>query len=110
MDEEIKVLDPSLGTTLKIHVGSGLGNNLTLDDVDFNCKFFTTCNRGITINKGDARMLPLGDGTYIAVVPTREIGTGVYQMRLTAYLPDTDVPGGIREEVVTIDTKIPVRP
>ena len=110
MNEEIKVLDPSLGTTLKIHVDAGLGNNLTLDDVDFNCKFFTNYNnKGMTIAKGDAKMLPLGDGTYLAIVPTREVGTGVYMMRLTAFLPDTDVEGGFREEVVTISTGIPVK-
>lgn len=108
MDE--KVLDPSLGTTLKIHVNAELGNNLTLDDVDFNCKFFTNYNnKGLTINKGEPRMLPLGDGTYIAIVPSREVGTGVYMMRLTAFLPDTDVEGGLREEVVTISTGIPVK-
>lgn len=108
--EEEKVLDPSLGTTLKIHVTAGLGNNYTLDDVDFSCKFFTNYNnKGIVIDKGDAKMLPLGDGTYLAVVPSREVGTGVYMMRLTAFVPDMDVEGGLREEVVTISTGVPVK-
>lgn len=104
---EKSALQPSLGTTLKMLVTADLGNDLHLEDVDFTCVFFRSgLNTGQTISK-DA-MSKLSADEYIAVVDTRLIGTGEYYMKLTAYLPDLDVSGGLRTEVVVVPTGVRV--
>ena len=100
-------LQPSLGTTLKLLVSADLGEGIHLEDVDFCCVFFRYgINTGQTVNKSE--MSKISQDEYIAVVDTKIIGTGEYYMRLTAYIPDTDVDSGIRTEVVVVPTGIRV--
>ena len=106
---EEKVLPPSIGTTLKIAVTANLGTNIHLEDVDFECKFFTGVgNRApLTVRKED--MLYVSADEYIAVVDTSVVGTGEYWLQMTAYVPDDDVVGGIRIEKATAPTGIRVK-
>ena len=104
MEENI-ILPPSFGTTLKIVVSGNLGQ-YHLSDVDFSCCFFADCQRShLVIKKGDAKMLYMDDDHYLAVVDTRKVGVGQYHMKVTAMIPDPDIEGGFREEVVTIELK-----
>lgn len=104
---EKSVLQPSLGTTLKLLVSADLGEGIHLEDVDFSCVFFRSgINTGQQVSK--EAMMKLNQDEYIAVVDTNVIGTGEYYMRLTAYLPDTDVESGIRTEVVVVPTGVRV--
>jgi hypothetical protein len=45
---------------------------------------------------------------YIAVVDTKIIGTGEYYMKLSVRIPDNDVEGSLRDEVVVVPTNIRV--
>jgi len=106
---EEKVLPPSIGTTLKIAVTANLGTNIHLEDVDFECKFFTDMGnrRALELRKED--MLYISADEYIAVVDTNVVGTGEYWLQMTAYVPDDDVVGGIRIEKATAPTGIRVK-
>ena len=102
-------LPPSSGTILKIAVTADIGNGLHLADVDFECVFyrdgFTTKSQAVA--KKD--MIRMDDDTYIAMVNTKLVGLGNYFCRLTVLVPDNDVEGGIRPEVVSFPTYIRVQ-
>lgn len=61
---------------------------LSMVDYDFNVRFFTRPNKSVTIKKTD--MIMEDDDNYIAVVDTSDLGAGVLQMVVTAYIPDGD--------------------
>lgn len=103
--ERNPIIPPSFGTTLKFLVSADLGNGLHMEDVDFQCSFFRAGLLNSQLVKKED-MLKLSADEYLAVVNTRVIGTGEYYMKLTAFIPDTDVEGGLREEVITIPTGI----
>lgn len=101
------VLPPSVGTTLKILVSADLGGGVHMDDVDFTCVFFRSEPRASqTVQKSE--MIRIDQDKYIAEVATNVIGAGAYYIKFTAYIPDSDIKDGIREEVVTIPTGIKV--
>lgn len=101
------ILPPSVGTTLKLLITADLGDNIHLEDVDFTCVFFRAglCN-GQTIEKQE--MIRMDKDEYIAVVDTKIIGTGEYYMKLSVRIPDNDVEGSLRDEVVVVPTNIRV--
>ena len=102
-------LQPSLGTVLKIAITAELGNNLHLSDVDFECIIHVEdrLSNKQSFNKDD--MLYVDEDTYIAVVDTRVVGTGKYCCILNVSIPDSDVDGGIRPEVVQFPTGVNVK-
>lgn len=101
---EKQILPPSNGTTLKFSVTADLGKDIHMSDVSFKCEFLNKYGKKMLVEK--ANMVYVSDDEYIAVVDTRLIGTGEYWMRFTAEIPDTDVDGGLRTEVVTVPTGI----
>lgn len=101
------ILPPSVGTTLKLLITADLGDNIHLEDVDFTCVFFREGLRnGQTIEKQE--MTRIDKDEYIAVVDTKIIGTGEYYMKLSVRIPDNDVEGSLRDEVVVVPTNIRV--
>lgn len=71
---------------------------LSMVDYDFNVRFFTRPNKSVTIGKTD--MIMVDDDNYIAVVDTSDLGAGVLQMVVTAYIPDGDAgTDNLRTEV-----------
>lgn len=110
-NEEKKFIPPSVGTVLKIAITADIGSNkhLSDNDVDFTCTFSVDCalkKKQQVVTKFD--MLYMDDDTYIAIVDTSLIGTGNYYCTLKVLIPDTDVEGGIRPEVVRFQTGIRV--
>lgn len=102
-----QILPPSIGTTLKLLVTADLGDNIHLEDVDFTCVFFRAGLRNSqTIEKQE--MIRMDKDEYIAVVDTKIIGTGEYYMKLSARIPDNDVEGSLRDEVVVVPANIRV--
>ena len=102
-----QILPPSIGTTLKLLITADLGDNIHLEDVDFTCVFFREGLRnGQTIEKQE--MIRMNKDEYIAVVDTKIIGTGEYYMKLSVRIPDNDVEGSLRDEVVVVPTNIRV--
>ena len=102
-----QILPPSIGTTLKLLITADLGDNIHLEDVDFTCVFFRAGLRnGLTIEKQE--MTRMDKDEYIAVVDTKIIGTGEYYMKLSVRIPDNDVEGSLRDEVVVVPTNIRV--
>lgn len=101
MDEEIKVLPPSIGTILPICVDANVGQGLHMQDVNFECKFYTeTYKKGIVVNKSE--MFFVNEDEYIALVDSSKIGVGQYWLKFTAYVPDPRLDSGVRPEVVDI--------
>lgn len=104
-----KNLPPLCGTILKIAVTAELGNNLHLSDVDFTCTFYSDSaiiKRQI-VKKDE--MVHVDNDTYMSIVDTKIVGTGNYYCRLDVDVPDNDVEGGLRKEVVSIPTYISVK-
>lgn len=107
---KIDDMAPVVGTVLKINVTAVLSGGLHLEDVDFECEFYseTIGTKKVTVKK--AQMAYVDVNNYLAVVDTKEIGTGWYWCLLTVMIPDNDVESGYREEMIRIPTNIPVRP
>lgn len=84
------------GTIIKLAVSIELPSGLTMDDIDFECKFSVTLNSQ-TIKKSE--MVRNDENSYTCFLDTNIIGRGEIWIETTAYLPDTDYEGGIRPEV-----------
>lgn len=92
------------GTIIKVVISIKLPSELTMDDVDFSCKFYVYINNVQTIDKKD--MKRVDENNYIAYVDTGVIGNGEIMIETTAYLPDQDYEGGIRKEIDRMNTEI----
>lgn len=100
MASEMKNLQPSVGTILKIGVTADIGNELHLSDVDFVCTFYSdmAIRKSVVVAKED--MVKVDDDNYFAIVNTEIVGVGNYYCRLEVDIPDSDIESGIRKEVV----------
>lgn len=105
MDEK-QYLQPTKGTVLKLSVVAELGE-YSMDEVEFYCDFFTKYSRNV-VHVTKAQMIREDENEYIANVDTNITGTGLLYMKFGAMLPDTDIEGDLRREVVTIPTDIKV--
>lgn len=102
------ILPPARGTILKLAVTADLGESIHMEDVQFECKFFCS---GLSVKSQTVKkeeMIQIGADEYLACVDTSIVGVGEYCMRFTAWLPDTDVNGGLRQESVVTPTGIRV--
>ena len=45
----------------------------------------------------------------MVLVDSNDLGIGVYMVRLTVQIPDTDYPSGFRKEVVKINPHVMVK-
>lgn len=91
------LLQPSIGTTLKILVHFEV-DGLTMDDCDFTCDFYGRYeNKKVTLKKDE--LLRVDENNYIAIVDSKAIGTGNIMCKLSVNVPDADCPDGIRKEV-----------
>lgn len=99
----------TIGSDVKIIVAAKLPDDLKLSDVDFSVKVYNVSQ----IDK--EKVYPKGvcietsDGDYVVLVDSDDIGIGVYMVRLTVQIPDTDYPSGFRKEVVKIDPHVMVK-
>lgn len=62
--------------------------------------FNVTIKRGAnTIHLEKADMVQDHDGNYYITFDTSDLGTGVASITVTAYVPDSDFPDGLRTEI-----------
>lgn len=102
MDEN-KAID--VGNELKLSVRlTELGEDYTMDDVDFVCKFYTSRSHIVEVAKED--MMRNDANEYIAMVDTYGMASGSLKMLVCADIIDADFEGGIRHESDTVDTGI----
>lgn len=106
---KIDDMAPVLGTVLKINVTAVLSGGLHLEDVDFECDFYSSNVGTKTLNVKKSDMSRVDADNYLAIVDTKEIGTGWYWCLLTVMIPDNDTEEGFRQETIRIPTNIPVK-
>lgn len=102
-----QIMQPS---DLKIEVIiTDLPDGHTMDDIDFSVKFSTP---GSSVSKDKASLVRIeteaGIGRYIACFRSTEVGKGDILMTVSASIPDDAFAGGLRNDVVTVDTKVTV--
>ena len=100
-----KVLPPSLGSDVKVAVTADIGSGLHLSDVDFCCTIYVEDNERLCKKYQKSELTFIDEDTYMALVKTGEIGKGQYFAKLEIDVPDEDVDGGIRKEVVRVPAK-----
>ena len=98
-----------VGSDVKILVAAELPDDLTLPDVDFTVKVYNVSleDKQKVYQKSDC--IETEDGDYVVLVDSNDLGIGVYMVRLTVQIPDTDYPSGFRKEVVKINPHVMVK-
>lgn len=97
------------GSDAKIEFTADLPDGLKLADIDFEAKVINYSQKDAVQTYPKADCIVLGEGeSYAVLVDTTELGIGIYMLRLTVYIPDTDYPTGTRKEVIKINPKIQV--
>lgn len=92
-DPTLRVL---MGTELKVGIGS---DRVDLAACDFTLDIYTRPASRVSFAKADLLPIP-GTGDYMAVLDSQRLGAGgVLRVELTAYIPDSDCPDGLRTEV-----------
>lgn len=88
-----------VGTELKFKIDIE-AEGFSMDTDDFNV---VICRRNVkqVFNKQD--LINDGEGNYYVCFDTADFGTGTISAIVTAYVPDTDFPDGLRTEVVAMD-------
>lgn len=98
-----------VGSDVKILVAAELPDDLTLPDVDFTVTVYnvSATDKEKVYPKSDC--IETEDGDYVVLVDSNDLGIGVYMVRLTVQIPDTDYPSGFRKEVVKINPHVMVK-
>lgn len=99
-------METDVGTIYKLNVSITLPSGLTMDDVDFTCRFYTF-KQSVVISK--EQMFRIDQDNYVAVLDSQLIGRGHIKNQVTVYLPDDDIDGGKRKEIYTEETTIMIR-
>lgn len=107
-DMESKVLPPIVGSIIKIAVSAELGKDVHMKDVDFSCVIYNDSVKSNSVTLTKSEMVFVEDDLYLAVVDTKDIGSGEYYMQFTVDIPDTDCPEQMRREIVSLPTGIKV--
>ena len=84
---------------------SDLPSGVTMDDINFRVKFATPT---AVVTKPKASLVRLDSaagGRYIACLKSSELGQGDVIMTVDADIPDDAFEGGLRKDVVSVDTK-----
>lgn len=94
------------GTMLKMAIGFQYqGEQVTLDDIDFSTEWYTQTAK-VVLRKED---YIVEEGDYYAYIDTDKVGKGFLKMRMTAYIPDGHIEGGIRKEIAECSTNVSIQ-
>lgn len=95
-----------LGSDAKVEFSVDIPDGLTIDDVDFTgiVRSLGESKASVPFAKSDC--LRTETGSYVVLVDTDKLGTGIIMLRLTLQIPDTDFPAGFRRAVVDINPYI----
>lgn len=95
-----------LGTEFKINVHIDRLDGFSMDDIEFECEFYTFRNRKTVVKKQD--MVRVDQDNYLAMIDSSELGVGTIICRVIAYIPDADFDDGFRTEVEEVSTGITI--
>ena len=93
------------GATPKYHLEIEAGT-LTMADYDFSVRI-QRGNNAYVLNKSE---LIEDQGEYYFIADTTRLGCGTANLIVTADIPDTDVDGGIRTEIVVLERFLEILP
>lgn len=97
----------SIGTQLKINIHIDNIDNYSMNDMDFECEFYISPNKFITVYKKD--MIKVDNENFIAIVDSEKLGIGKLMVKVTAYVPDGDFEDGFRKEVARTYTNVTIK-
>lgn len=98
----------TLGSDVKIAFTADLPDGLLLKDIEFSGKVINADTTDkMDFVKADCAMLEEGS-YYVVMVDTETLGIGIYVLKLTVQIPDSDYQRGYRKEVININPKIRV--
>lgn len=92
-----------VGTVMKFALSLDLPGGLTMDDVDFEARFYIYGNKVETIPKSG--MVRQDDGTYVLVLDTSRLGSdGRIKCQISVDIPDANCEDGVRTEIIRVET------
>lgn len=98
----------TLGSDVKIAFTADLPDGLLLKDIEFSGNVINADTTDkMDFVKADCAMLEEGS-YYVVMVDTETLGIGIYVLKLTVQIPDSDYQRGYRKEVININPKIKV--
>jgi hypothetical protein len=95
---------PITGTEFKILVRIEPVGGIHMKDMRVNCVFYTRMDAPFEVSKDD--MIYVDDDSYIALVDTSGMSSGVLRNRITCEVPDLDFHDGYRTEIVDVETGV----
>lgn len=93
-----------IGTELKLNIHIEPIGDITMDDYDFEVEAYCSSKRPVVIQKSNA--IRIDSDNYVVVIDTNVVGVGDLKCKVTAQVPDGDLPDLLRTEVVCIETGI----
>lgn len=84
----------------KININIEPIDGLHMDDYDFECAFYVSENRKVTVPK--SKMIKVDENNYLALITSdmrRAMGKGDLNVRIIVRLPDDDFDDGYRTDV-----------
>lgn len=91
-----------IGTEEKFNVYVAPIGNLHIIDYDFSVKAYSNSNARAIIPKED--VIFIDDDNFIVRIDTSELGLGQIILDITALVPDSDFPDGLRTEIARYKT------
>lgn len=93
------------GTEFKLNINMTPINGNNMASIEWEALVFTeTGHKSLTVRKNDA--VKVDENNYIIRVDSSVCGAGKYYVTLTAYIPDSDFPDGLRREKKTMFTGV----
>ena len=93
------------GSTIKLNVSIDPIGRMSMEDYDFTVEILTTAAKSVSVPKAEA--IRVDKNNYIVAADTSALGVGRLKCKVTALIPDEDL-GGLRTEVVVVDTGIEI--
>ena len=98
-----------LGTELKFNVHLDPIDGVHMQDYEFECSFYTYRGKKVVIPK--EKMKRVDNDNYIAVIDSENatrINRSQIEVEITAHIPDTDFPDGLRTEKLVLCTNVTI--
>lgn len=99
----------TLGSDVKILIDAELPDGLKMEDVSFTVTVYNANEKDVKKVYPKAECLLTEYGNYIVLVDSEELGIGIYMVKATFHIPDTDYPNGYRKEVIRINPHVRVK-
>ena len=91
-----------IGTEEKFNVRVAPIGDLHIIDYDFSVEAYSNSNARAVIPKED--VIFVDDDNFIVRIDTNELGLGQITLEVTAFVPDSDFPDGLRTEIARYKT------